>query len=266
MTPAFNPAEGYGEVIGDGVIAFQQNGAYFDRKGRFLRMVDAAAVMPPAESVVPAPLLAAQGLQTLLREAASAPAGAFVEIGVYQGGSALHLAKIAREQGRKLYLYDTFAGMPFADPDKGDVHKAGEFADTSLEAVKALIPDAVIVPGIFPDSLIAMDPVAFVHADGDQYRTTAAICTAMPPLMVPGGKILFDDYGPLAGATAAVNEHFKDAAVTPEGKALITIGAAIQTPNYAIMPWLQLRALAKEKRGSEVYPASRAMAVAWLME
>lgn len=173
------------------------------------------------------PTLISPGAIADLRSlAAAAPlGGCFVEVGVYQGGSAWHLADVARAQGRALYLYDTFTGIPM----KGelDLHEVGEFGDTDLERIRAAIPEAVIVPGIFPDSIVAMPPVAFAHIDCDQYESITRAIEALRPLMMPGGTMLFDDYGSLEGATRAVKDQFGPGAfrVTGCGKAAWTRGA-----------------------------------------
>jgi O-methyltransferase len=153
-------------------------------------------------------LLSDSALAELEEIAAAAPAGAFAEFGVYQGGAAVVLAAIARRQGRVLYLFDTFCGMPFAGPK--DRHPVGDFADTSYELVRGLIPDAIMVPGVFPASLDASGlqpvPLAFVHVDADQYDSLTDAIRVFPPLMVSGGVMLFDDYGCVPGATEAVND------------------------------------------------------------
>lgn len=164
-------------------------------------------------------LLSPDAIKTLRAQAASCPPGAFVEVGVYKGGSAWHLAEIAKQQRRKLYLYDTFSGVPFAD----DVHGAGAFTDCRAADVEKAIPDAVVIEGTFPESLIEMGPVAFVHADCDHYQSIKAVCLEMPRLMAPGGKILFDDFGCLDEATRAVRDHFRRFTITREGKALVTV-------------------------------------------
>jgi hypothetical protein len=94
--------------------------------------------------------------------------------------------------------------MPYHS--KVDFHRTGDFSDTSLELVTERVPGAIIYPGIFPDTLSpSLPPVAFVHADADQYQTTKDICIHMPPLMVKGGIIIFDDYK-LKGCRKALKE------------------------------------------------------------
>jgi hypothetical protein len=143
---------------------------------------------------------------------ASPRGGCFVEVGVYQGGSASRLAEVAARQGRALYLYDTFTGIPMAGAL--DLHPVGDFGDTDAARIRAAIPAAVVVEGLFPQSLVAMPPVAFAHIDCDQYESIARAIAALRPLMVAGGAMLFDDYGCLDGATAAVHDLLGETNIT----------------------------------------------------
>ena len=136
--------------------------------------------------------------------AASGPPGAFVEVGVYHGGTAWHLARVAEPQGRPLYLYDTFSGIPYRN--EGVAHAVGDFRDTTAADVHRDIPYATIVEGIFPDSAIEMGPIAFVHLDCDQYRSYQEALDYFGPRMVSGGVIWCDDVPCLEGAARAVNE------------------------------------------------------------
>jgi hypothetical protein len=147
----------------------------------------------------------------MVKLAAGAPAGGcFVEVGVYHGGSAWHLQELARAQGRPLYLYDTFEGIPHWCEHDGDLgHKVGEFKSNEAE-VRAWLPDAIITRGVFPASALAMPAVAFVHLDCDQYQSVRESCEHLAPLMMDGGIILFDDSPHLAGARRAATELFGD--------------------------------------------------------
>lgn len=151
-------------------------------------------------------LIGDNALDDLAQTAAKAPKGALVEVGVYNGGSALRLYQVAREQNRALYLYDTFEGIPFKDSI--DSHYVGDFGDCSYHAIKSAFPEAETVKGVFPESAVSMPPVAFAHLDCDQYRSVKESIEYLLPLMVPAGIIWFDDYGALAGATKAVEELF----------------------------------------------------------
>lgn len=158
--------------------------------------------------MAPVSLVGSGAIEDLHAIAKASPPGCFVEFGVYQGGTAWHLAQIAREQGRELFLYDTFAGIP--GKDDIDSHQIGDFADTSLEQVKAAIPDAHYCVGVFPETLAPMPPIAFVHVDADQYQSLKDAIRRFVPLMVQGASIVFDDYKCLAGADKAIAEWEAD--------------------------------------------------------
>ena len=170
--------------------------------------------------VSPPSLVHPIAIDSLMYYASRAPFGAIVEVGVYKGGTAWHLAKL----GRPLFLYDTFEGMPVSSG--ADTHQLGHFADCSAEEVSALVPSATVIKGMFPDSLIDMPPVGFVHADADQYESTKAILELMPSRMVRGGMILFDDYmvADCQGCTDALHEsQYRILVIAETGKALVIV-------------------------------------------
>jgi predicted O-methyltransferase YrrM len=149
-----------------------------------------------------------EALEALLQTAARTPAGAFVEIGVYQGGSAERLSNLAELQRRPIYLYDTFTGIPYRDDI--DKHRVGDFSDGDERLVRARCPYATVIAGCFPASAIPMEPIAFAHLDCDQYRAYCESIDYLLPLMTQGGLMWFDDAPWLEGATQAVMERFSD--------------------------------------------------------
>lgn len=179
----------------------------------------------PAELPKPEPPPSQVGpdtIKAMLAVARQAPPGPFVEVGVYKGGTAWHLGELALEQDRELWLYDTFAGIPFAGPR--DSHKVGDFGDADYAAVQRAIPHARLVMGIFPES--AYGPryfpkrlVAFAHLDCDQERSYREALGFLIPRMAPGGFLWFDDAPCLSGAERAVLERFPRERITlTEGK------------------------------------------------
>lgn len=176
-----------------------------------------------------ASLIEPTALRELEAAARAAPAGDFVEIGVYHGGSAMVLYGVAEEQGRTLYLYDTFSGIPESSPGEGDLHQVGDFGDASLEAVQAAMPNAVITQGVFPHVLMAgLGLIALAHIDCDQYVSTVAACRHLAHRMVPGGVMIFDDYNCLRGATRAVDAAFGHQVQTAGlAKARVTFPASL---------------------------------------
>src|SRR5206468_1181023 len=80
------------------------------------------------------------------------------EIGVYKGGTARLIARSLASTTKTVHLFDTFVGMPKTDPLR-DLHREGQFADTSIESVKEVLQDCKNVrfyPGRFPETA---DPI-----------------------------------------------------------------------------------------------------------
>lgn len=175
-----------------------------------------------------------------LREAvqhviASGIPGAFVECGVWRGGSAIAVAQTLVELGatdRELWLYDTYAGMaaPTADDRTADGRAAsdwvaqhpdrdsgqGVFA-ASLTEVRANIastgyPDELLhfVVGRVEETLAEHRPkrVALLRLDTDFYESTRAELAHLYPLLGAGSVLIIDDYGYRLGARKAVDEYF----------------------------------------------------------
>lgn len=154
----------------------------------------------------PHSLVGEETIRDMLSTAGATPSGCFVEVGVYKGGTGWFLARLCMDQQRDLYLYDTFTGIPHEDVI--DSHHIGDFADTTVESVRALIPRAITIPGVFPGSAVSMPPIAFAHLDCDQYRSVKESVEYLLPRMVPQGVIWFDDSPCLAGAHKAAAERF----------------------------------------------------------
>ena len=137
--------------------------------------------------------------------ASKAPKGAIVEVGVYQGDSALRLYQVAREQNRRLYLYDTFEGVNFKDAI--DVYMPGEFKNCSQHHIQSMFPEAYVVKGVFPQSAVTMVLLAFANIDCCQYRATGESIDYLMPRMTSGGIMWFPDYLRLKVVTKAVDER-----------------------------------------------------------
>jgi hypothetical protein len=167
-------------------------------------------------------LVSRTNIGAMLKKAKSCPEGCFIEVGVYKGGTASHLTKLAEEQNREIYLYDTFEGIPYKYDI--DICKVGQFGDTSFEKVRDALPYAKVFKGIFPDSAVEMPKIAFAHLDCDQYKSIIDSVNYITPMMVKGGVIWFDDAPCLKGAAKAVNELYGDTwQLDKSGKTFVVI-------------------------------------------
>lgn len=164
--------------------------------------------------------------------------GAFVECGVWRGGSSMIAALTFSECGddqRELYLYDTFAGM--TEPDERDVRTTGEKAFTKWRAEQqgdvnawcyspreevernmlstGIDPERLhLVEGKVEDTLPEVMPeqIAILRLDTDWYESTWHELVHLYPLLAPGGVLIVDDYGDWQGAREAVDRYFSEIA------------------------------------------------------
>jgi O-methyltransferase len=160
--------------------------------------------------------------------------GDFVECGTWRGGSSMLAALALNRLGdteRRLYLYDTFAGMP--EPGELDVDVTGESARprwrseqredvnewcySSLDEVRRNLLSTGfpaerlnLVEGRVEETIPATAPdrIAVLRLDTDWYESTLHELEHLYPRLSPGGVLIVDDYGHWAGARAAVDRYF----------------------------------------------------------
>ena len=155
------------------------------------------------------------------------------ECGVYKGGTAAMLAQLIHDHSpaKRLHLFDTFEGMPETD-DAVDIHKKGDFSDTTLNAVQLYVKYddiAVYHKGFIPDTFRGMEKsqIAFAHIDVDIRQSVTDCCEFIFPRLSVGGFLVFDDYGfpTCPGARQAVDAYFSSweiiPLVLPTGQAVV---------------------------------------------
>lgn len=137
--------------------------------------------------------------------------GDMAEVGVYRGGTAMLISMVAKH--RPLHIFDTFEGMP--GTGEHDMVQEGDFADTSFESVKSYLSGCENInmyKGLFPETAgpVQDRQFSFVYIDVDMYQSVKDCCNFFYRRVVPGGIMLFDDYGFLTckGAKLAVDEFF----------------------------------------------------------
>jgi O-methyltransferase len=164
---------------------------------------------------------------------ASHVAGDFAECGVWRGGTALMLARVlGNAKEKKLYLFDSFEGLPKVDQDRDPWFHGGQYS-ASVEVVKELLRDfserLSIQCGWIPETFKGLEDnrYAFVHIDVDLYQSNWDCCEYFYPRITPGGAMLFDEYGFAAarGEKDAIDAFFADKPecpmTLPTGQALV---------------------------------------------
>lgn len=163
--------------------------------------------------------------------------GAFVECGVWKGGSSMAMALTLNKLGsekRDMYLYDTFSGM--SAPSDVDISIWGRtahqtFSETktsddtsgwclsSLEEVKQNLFSTGydkekfhFIKGKVEETIPKSIPkeIALLRLDTDWYESTKHELIHLFPLLKPNGVLIIDDYGHWEGARKAVDEYISD--------------------------------------------------------
>lgn len=161
--------------------------------------------------------------------------GAFVECGVWKGGSMMAVGRTLLNLGREdadLFLFDTYEGM--TPPTHHDTSREGISAQTllerdndpessllwaraPLEAVRAAVgsigyPDTHVhfVQGRVEETVPGQAPekIALLRLDTDWYESTRHELEHLYPRLQPGGVLIIDDYGWWGGARKATDEYF----------------------------------------------------------
>jgi hypothetical protein len=127
--------------------------------------------------------------------------GDFVECGVWRGFCSAVLTEYLDFQNldRTFYLYDTFAGIPAElDSEKHDVPAFREpgLYEKVVERFSRY-PNVKVIRGAIPDSFSTAVPerIAFLHIDMNSSKSEIAALEVLFDRVLPGGLIVFDDYG-----------------------------------------------------------------------
>ncbi|HEY4490290.1 MAG TPA: TylF/MycF/NovP-related O-methyltransferase [Candidatus Paceibacterota bacterium] len=138
--------------------------------------------------------------------------GDIAEVGVYKGGS----AKLIREATeKKIYLFDTFEGLPeTSSKDNQKKWQKGELY-ASLESVEAYLgkyQNIYFYKGLFPSTSgpVKDKKFSFIHLDVDLYESTLSCLEFFYPRMSNGGIIISHNYQDLIGVRRAFDEFFID--------------------------------------------------------
>lgn len=132
--------------------------------------------------------------------------GCIVEAGCFKGGSTVKLSHAVKLVGRKLYVFDSFAGLPTHDEqhgrtlfgDKIDFYPGrykGRLDEVRQNVTRFGAVDVCeFVPGWFDDTMPHFhEPIALAFIDVDLASSTRTCLQYLYPLLVPGGSIFSHD-------------------------------------------------------------------------
>jgi O-methyltransferase len=150
----------------------------------------------------------------LIMEQVNKLSGDILEVGTWRGGTAAIFTSLSPE--KKIYLADTFEGV--VKSSEWEHYKDKAHSDTSVELVRNFLDSKVkvtnyqILKGVFPEDTgkeIADKKFALVYLDVDVYLSTKDAFNYVWKNIVPGGIVVFDDYGMISaceGISRFVNE------------------------------------------------------------
>ena len=181
------------------------------------------------KQVLPHTLVSAVRIRNLYRLARRIEeeriAGDVIECGVYKGGTAAVLARVAAKSkmARTVWLFDSFQGMPPTTELDGDAAKewVGKLATSPedvrrvLEGNGANLERVRIVAGMFQETFeqVSIPQVALLNIDCDWYESVKLCLNKFYDCVTPGGFISFDDYGYWPGCKLAVDEFMNKRAL-----------------------------------------------------
>lgn len=144
-------------------------------------------------------------------------AGDVVELGCYVGTTSVFLAKTLQKTDKKLYVYDSFEGLPEKstedDSPLGNQFKKGELSASKKQFIKNIKNANVAMPVIKKAWFSDLTPrdipnkISFAFLDGDYYESIRQSLLLVEKNMVPGSIMIVDDYSneELPGVARAVD-------------------------------------------------------------
>jgi acetyltransferase-like isoleucine patch superfamily enzyme len=151
--------------------------------------------------------------------------GHLIETGVWRGGACILMRGVLKAHGitdRKVYLADSFQGLPQPNPDlypadEGQIaHGFTQLAVSRAEVEKNFVAYGLLdeqvefVEGWFKDTLPALTQetsFAVIRLDADYYESTIQALEHLYPKLSPGGFVIVDDYGSWPSCRQAVHDY-----------------------------------------------------------
>jgi hypothetical protein len=157
--------------------------------------------------------------------------GDLIETGVWRGGATILMRGVLKAydvRDRKVWVADSFEGLPEADAEKYPVdqvmpfHLLNDVLRVPLETVREnfrrydLLDEQVeFLPGYFRDTLpdAPIKELAVLRLDGDMYESTMDALVHLYPRLAVGGFLIVDDYRQVPTCRLAVSDYRKRHAI-----------------------------------------------------
>lgn len=194
------------------------------------RIASVFRVLPDTMVTMPRLFDVIEAVETINRENIK---GDLVECGVWNGGCAA-LMGLSDKTGRKLHLFDSFAGMPrpsphdtnvlpyYPGPTSGELSAIGMCVGKSRVQVESFMRNLGLYnlhfhEGWFQDTVptAKIDKIAILRLDGDWYESTRTCLEGLFSKLSPGGYLIIDDYGDFQGCRKATDEFFSEQNLFP---------------------------------------------------
>lgn len=149
----------------------------------------------------------------------------FVECGVGDGMSAFYTLREINNNRKtlnnsKLYLFDSWGPMKKTDLIESEFDSIDRYSELELDVTKnnlkeyetQIVYHKGYIPKVFYQLPNTLDSIIYMHIDLNSTKPTIASLEFFFPKLVPGGVILFDDYGwnNHKDTKHAVDNFFKD--------------------------------------------------------
>lgn len=145
--------------------------------------------------------------------------GDLIETGTWRGGVTIMMRAVLKaygDKGRKVWVADSFEGLPAFDPALNPGPWSPGMMAVSMEEAQqnfaryGLLDDQVqFLKGFFNKTLpgAPITKLAVLRSDADLYESTRDVLNNLYPKLSVGGYAIFDDYYSSPGCKKAIDEY-----------------------------------------------------------
>jgi O-methyltransferase len=174
--------------------------------------------------------------------------GVVVECGCFRGGATANLSLVCDVVGRDLVAYDSFEGLPPADPRDKYANPKGEgFLKAEIEQVKenvrrhGVIERCTFVKGFFEDTLPNHDqPVVLCFLDVDYQASLHDCVLNLWPHLTDKGYVFIDEYVFTDYCALFYSEKYWRKYFDARPPGLLGAGIGVGVGDYYLGPWSEL--------------------------